>query len=200
MQRKLAVPFHLSENVIPQNKMQNRICARLDELTDPKGQIIGYYDRVMKSYVTAALDIFIECEKAEKLEEYIRELNGTAICVEAKTSDLIDFKLKTIPPVEGPVATHNNDQPLDQCIGRIIAAMIEAKPELGESEDFSDFAAEVKKDLVGTIRPITEAYQAAGGTKFRPVLDKKGNPVVRAITAEDIDKIGQACIDVIYGA
>ena len=115
-------------------------------------------------------------------------------------ADLIDFKLKTIPPDEGPVATHNNDQPLDQCIGRIISAMIKAKPELMESEDFKDFAAEVKKDLVGTIRPITEPRNEPGGIKFRPVLDEKGKPVVRVITEEDIDRIGQACIDVISGA
>ena len=78
--------------------------------------------------------------------------------------------------------------------------MIKAKPELMESEDFKDFAAEVKKDLAGTIRPITEARNEPGGIKFRPVLDKKGKPVVRAITEEDIDRIGQACIDVINGA
>ena len=101
---------------------------------------------------------------------------------------------------DGPVATHNNDQPLDQCIGRIISAMIKAKPELMESEDFKDIAAEVKKDLVGTIRPITEPRNEPGGIKFRPVLDEKGKPVVRVITEEDIDRIGQAYIDVINGA
>jgi hypothetical protein len=200
VQKKLGAPFHLSENVIPQSEMRNKIVASLDELTDPKSQIIGYYDRVMKSYVTATLDTFIECEKLDKMDAYIKELNGTAICVEAKTSDLIDFKLKTISPEEGPVATHNNDQPLDQCIGRIISAMIKAKPELMESEDFKDFAAEVKKDLVGTIRPITEPRNEPGGIKFRPVLDEKGKPVVRVITEDDIDRIGQACIDVINGA
>lgn len=201
VRKKLEAPFHLAENVIPQEKMRNKIAARLDELEDPKGQIIGYYDRVMKSYVTATLDIFIECEKLGKLDAFIKELNGTAICVEAKTSDLIDFKLKTIPPEDGPVATHNNDQPLDQCIGRIMDAMIKAKPELMDSEDFDkDFAAEVKKNLVGTVRPISEAYKQGNETKFRPVLDEKGKPVVRAITAEDIDGIGQACMDAINGA
>ena len=193
--QKIGAPFHLAENVIRTNK----ISVRLDELDDPKTQIPGYFDRVMKSYVTTAIDLFIECERLGKLDDYIAELNDNSICVEAKTSSLVDFRLRAIPPEGGPVATHNNDQPLDQCIGREMAAMIEKNPKLQESDDFNDFAAEIKKNLVGTIRPITEAYQSPGGIRFRPVLDGKGKPVVRAITKEDIDRIGQACVDVTFG-
>ena len=77
--------------------------------------------------------------------------------------------------------------------------MVEKNPDLMESDDFKDFAEEIKKNLVGTIRPITVPQHTAGGIKFVPLMDGNNKPVVRAITAEDIDRLGQACIDATNG-
>lgn len=191
---RIGAPFHLQENILG-----NKFNARLSDLTDPKKQICEYFTNVMTSYATTIIDLFIECEKLGKLDKFISALNDYAICVEAKTSALIEFRLKEIPTDDGPVATHNNDQPLDQCIGREIAAMVEKNPKLMDSDDFKDFAVEVKKNLVGTIRPITVPEHTPGGIKFVPLLDGDKKPVVRAITEEDINKIGQACIDATNG-
>ncbi len=174
--------------------------ARLDEVKEPMKAIPAYFDRVLKSYVTTAIDLFIESEQIGKLDKFIRALTDYAICIEAKTEALIQFRLQEIPSEEGPVATYDRDQPLDQCIGRIIDAMIKAKPELMESETFEDFADRVKEELVGQVHPLSEPHNGPGGLQFRPVLDKSGKPVVRTISAQDIDNIGQACIDVINGA
>ena len=192
----IGMPFHLAENII--NGMAYG--ARLKDVEDPKTQIPAYFERVMTSYATTAIDLFIECEKLGKLDEFFTAITSFAICTEAKTAALIDFRLTALPmDSDGPVATHNNDQPLHECIGREMMAMIEKDQNLSDSDDFKDFAAQIKKNLVGTVRPITEPYQTPHGIKFRPVLDGKGNPVVRAITAEDIDRLGQACIDVSNG-
>ena len=43
-------------------------------------------------------------------------------------------------------------------------------------------AGEVKKNLVGTIRPIDVPVAKGDSWKFEPLLDEKGKPVVRAIT------------------
>ena len=81
-----------------------------------------------------------------------------------------------------------------------MALIVEKNPELQDSDDFDkDFAAQIKKNLVGVVRPISEAYTTARGIQFRPVLDEKGNPVVRAITEEDIDNLGQAVMDASNG-
>ena len=162
-------------------------------------QIPEYFKNVMTAYATTIIDLFIECEKLGKLDKFIGVLNEKVICAEARTSSLIEFRLKEIPSEDGPVVTHNSDQPLDQCIGREITAMVEKNPDLLESDDFKDFAAEIKKNLVGTIRPITVPQNTPNGIRFVPLLDGNNKPVVRAITAEDIDRLGQACIDATNG-
>ena len=190
---RIGAPFHLQENIL------NKFNARLSDVKDPKKQIPEYFKNVMTAYATTIIDLFIECEKLGKLDKFIKALNDYAICTEAKTSALIEFRLNEIPSEDGPVVTHNSDQPLDQCIGREIAAMVEKNPDLLESDDFKDFAAEIKKNLVGTIRPITVPQNTPNGIRFVPLLDGNNKPVVRAITAEDIDRLGQACIDATNG-
>ena len=190
---RIGAPFHLQENIL------NKFNARLSDVKDPKKQIPEYFKNVMTAYATTIIDLFIECEKLGKLDKFVKALNDYAICTEAKTSALIEFRLNEIPSEDGPVVTHNSDQPLDQCIGREIAAMVEKNPDLMESDDFKDFAEEIKKNLVGTIRPITVPQHTAGGIKFVPLMDGNNKPVVRAITAEDIDRLGQACIDATNG-
>ncbi len=49
-------------------------------------------------------------------------------------------------------------------------------------ESWKDVAAEVKKNLVGTIRPIDVPVAKGNSWKFESLLDEKGKPVVRAIT------------------
>ena len=191
---RIGAPFHLQENILG-----GKFNTRLSDVKDPKKQIPEYFKNVMTAYATTIIDLFIECEKLGKLDKFVKALNDYAICTEAKTSALIEFRLNEIPSEDGPVVTHNSDQPLDQCIGREIAAMVEKNPDLMESDDFKDFAEEIKKNLVGTIRPITVPQHTAGGIKFVPLMDGNNKPVVRAITAEDIDRLGQACIDATNG-
>ena len=191
---RIGAPFHLQENILG-----GKFNTRLSDVKDPKKQIPEYFKNVMTAYATTIIDLFIECEKLGKLDKFVKALNDYAICTEAKTSALIEFRLNEIPSEDGPVVTHNSDQPLDQCIGREIAAMVEKNPDLMESDDFKDFAEEIKKNLVGTIRPITVPQHTAGGIRFVPLMDGNNKPVVRAITAEDIDRLGQACIDATNG-
>ena len=191
---RIGAPFHLQENILG-----GKFNTRLSDVKDPKKQIPEYFKNVMTAYATTIIDLFIECEKLGKLDKFVKALNDYSICTEAKTSALIEFRLNEIPSEDGPVVTHNSDQPLDQCIGREIAAMVEKNPDLMESDDFKDFAEEIKKNLVGTIRPITVPQHTAGGIKFVPLMDGNNKPVVRAITAEDIDRLGQACIDATNG-
>ena len=58
-------------------------------------------------------------------------------------------------------------------------------------------AAAVKQNLVGTVRPIDVPVKDGDSWKFEPLLDENGKRVVRAITEEDVDRLGPACIDAI---
>ena len=91
--------------------------------------------------------------------------------------------------------------PLNQCIGREIAALVQKG---NKADSWQDVAADVKKNLVGTIRPIDVPVKVPNGTgeedyewKFEPLLDNEGKPVVRAITEADIDRLGEACMETI---
>lgn len=197
--RKVCTDFHLAENVIP--RPAGEPVAQLSDLTNPKKQIPAYFERVMQTYVTMAIDLFIACEKRERLDEFFDVIARTAICTEAKVRALNEFKLEVIPLDDGggKIADHDKHTPLNHCISFEIDAIIKKHPELEESDRFADFADEVKANLVGKVRPIEESYVTTRGIKFKPLLDGDGKPVIREITAEDIDRIGQDCMDVING-
>lgn len=196
---KVRTVFHLAENVIP--RPEGEPVAQLADLENPKVQIPAYFERVMQTYVTMAVDLFIACEKRERLDEFFDVIARPAICTEAKVRALSEFKLEVIPLDDGggKIADHDTHTPLNHCISLEIDAIIKKHPELVESDSFADFADEVKANLVGKVRPIEESYVTASGTKFKPLLDGDGKPVIREITAEDIDNIGQACINAING-
>ena len=197
--KKIGSTFHPETNII--QLQPGQVVAQLSDLEDPKKQIPAYFERVMQTYVTMAIDLFIECEKRNRLDEFFNVLTRTAVCTEAKAEALSDFMLKVAPPegIDGKMVDHDQNTPLNTCIMREIEAIIEEKPELVDSEEFADFAAEIKEKLVGKVRPIEESYETVRGIKFRPILDEEDKPVVREVTAKDIDNIGQACLDVTNG-
>lgn len=196
---KVGSTFHLAENIIP--RQEGQPVAQLSDLENPKAQIPAYFERVMQTYVTMAIDLFIECEKRKRLDEFFDVIARTAVCTEAKTEALSEFKLEVIPldGNDGAMIKHDKHTPLSKCIGFEIEAIGKNNPDIADSDDFADFADKVKESLVGKVRPIEVSYKKSGETKFKPLVDVDGKPVVREITAEDIDNIGQACIDSING-
>ena len=192
--------FHIQENILAGEKNM----AHFSDLKDPKQQITDYLTRTIQAFVSTSLDAFIDAEKAGKTEAYLSYLGGTWPCVEGKTTGITEFRLTTCPPDDtGPVATHDKDQPLNQCIGREIAAIMQSNP---NAQEWKDVAAQVKTNLVGVIRPIdvpemhvTKLNDGEELTtyEFKPLLGETGKPVVRAITEADIDALGEAVMDTI---
>ncbi len=192
VQEKTGQLFHIQENILGNGKI-----ARMDDLTEPDTQITDYLRRAMQAFVTTSLDLYFESEQSDDLEGYLTELGSAAPCIEGKTTALTEFMLSK-------AATHNSDQNLDQCIGREIAAIVKNNPSM---EEWKDMAPIIKKNLVGVTRPITVPVKTTIVTKdnetlenttFKPLLDKNNKPVVRPVTEEDIDRLGQACLDAIY--
>jgi hypothetical protein len=87
-------------------------------------------------------------------------------------------------------------------VENLVYKEIEAAFRLGEqyanSEDWNDFAALVKEHLVGTTATIMQAVLEGDEYKFEPVM-ADGKPVVRPLTAADLDAIGPACMAKIMG-
>ena len=187
--RNDGVPFHLQENI------KGNTMASLEKLDNPKEEITNYYKNTIESYITLALDLFIECEKLGKLDKFFNVFCSPKICLEAKTDALTTFKLDELSK-DGPVALYDRDQPLDQCMGKKIEQMLKRNPKLLDAGEFTaEIAAAMKKEFVGQIHPISTVDESVTTeTKFT-TKDAEGNKVVRKVTAADIDRIGQAVID-----
>ena len=194
--------FHIQENILAGVKN----IAQLSDLDDPPEQITAYLKRAMTEFVMASIDTYLDADKAGKLDGYQSVITHAWPCIEGKTSGITEFRLANLPledahPAAGPaevnvgaVATHDKNQPLNQCIGREISAL-DAKGVKFES--WKDVAAAVKQNLIGTIRPIDVPVKDGDGWKFELLRDEKGQPVVREITEEDIDRLGEACMEAI---
>ena len=197
---KYNATFHIHENILAGIQAS----ARLDDLTDPKAQITEYLPRTIQAFVMTSINLFIDAEKAGKTNGFLSMLRGSMPCIEGKTSSLTEYRLTNIPMDDAaPIATHDKDQPLNQCMGREIAAIMEANPSV---EKWEDVAAQVKKNLIGVVRPIDIPEKQVTKTtedeelveyKFKPLLGSTGKPVIRAITEADIDALGEAVMETI---
>lgn len=171
----------------------------------------NYVRNTIRMYIQTATDLFLDAQKAGKLSELMEKIaDNPGACMDDKASRPGEWRkalgLMGADDLSG-VAMHDKDQPLNQCIGNVISAIVKANPEnVGEWEDVAD---QVKKDLVGVIRPIDEPVVIKSVSKdgeelvqhkFRPLVGETGKPVVRAITEADIDAIGPAVLDtILYG-
>ena len=208
-------PVHIEENILGTGKI-----AKPTDLTDPKGQINAYVKKVLTNYLGTLLGTFAAAEKAGKTADFARSI-GYEVCLEARTNAIATYRLQKLPldgagavaapgnapvaaPVAVPVATHDKTQVLNQCMGREITALMTADPSI---ERWDQVADRVKANLVGSIRPIDvpvktgeiedEFGEKVTTYKFEPLLDNEGKPVVREITAEDVDRLGEAVMSTI---
>ena len=95
-------------------------------------------------------------------------------------------------PVNGEIPSVEN------LVYKEIESILGMGEQYANSDDWNDFAALAKEHLVGTTAKIMQAVQDGDEYKFEPVMED-GKPVVRPLTAEDIDAIGPACMAKIMG-
>ena len=190
LQKRLGEHIHIPENIVP-----GRTHTLIDDLDDPVGQIMTYVGNVFKSFISASLDLYIDAEAKGKLDKFSNALYG--ICLEAKTESLMTFKFTHLPDEGSAVALHDKTMSLEKCMGREIELLIEDEKD-DDKKTWANVAARVKEKLVCVVRPICTAEVEKDGNcdivkvKYRPVLDINDHPVVREITAEDLDEIGEA--------
>ena len=190
--------FHIPENIIPGKY------SLIDDLDDPVGQITTYVGNVCKSFISASLDLYIDAEAKGKLGQFSKALYG--ICLEAKTESLMTFKFTHLPDKCDAVALHDKTMSLEKCMGKEIQLLIEDEKD-DSKKTWANVAARVKEKLVGVVRPIctAEVERDLDGdiskVTYKPVLDINDHPVVREITADDLDEIGEAVMaTIIEGA
>ena len=159
---------------------------------------LDYVRNTTTLYVQNAIDIFLDAKEAGKLPELSAMISkDPGACMDAKASQPGSFRVELglLASDENMdeidlVADHGPDTSLDKCIYEEIKIAI-AKNQ--NDKGWADLSKTVKKELVGLIRPI---MTVDNNNKIVPLMEN-GQHVVRAVTATDIDKLGQACTDIL---
>ena len=195
---RLGISLHINDNII--NGKRN---VSIDGLEDPWRQILDYVGKVLKTFVSESLDLYIEAEAKGMEEKYPNAIGGA--CMEAKIENLMNFKC-TYFLESGPAALHDTTMSFETCMGKEIQLLIEDEED-DSKKTWENVADRVKAKLVGEVRPICTAEDTRDkdgditNVKYKPVLDLNGQPVVREIREEDLDEIGEAVMaTIILGA
>jgi len=162
-------------------------------------------------FVQKMVDVYMEAKELGKTDELMVHLTNPGACLEDKCLHLVQFQNKIAPkedlkPMEAGEAAElerianmdiskNAPPPKgESLIYDAIDALNKSSEKLNESENWKDFEAQVKEKLIGKTAAITKPVKNDKGIyEFEPVL-KNGKPLVRPLTAEDIDAIGKACL------
>jgi hypothetical protein len=86
----------------------------------------------------------------------------------------------------------------DRLVFNVIQELMGLDENLRESENWNDFAEQAKQRLVGRNATITLPELEGNGYAFNPVKED-GQELVRPLTAEDVDRIGPACLATVIG-
>lgn len=161
--------------------------------------------------VQKMVDLYFECKKAGKLGAFMSFLdNQLEGCMEEKGSRLNKFEEQHFgrqDVEEGQMSTAQIAEleriadapvgaPVDKQIYGVIEELQKIDPKYKELDKWEDFAKPVQDKLLGknaTIMIFT-FDEKRDQYKFEPLLDNKGQPVVRPLTKEDLDQMGPACL------
>ena len=177
-------------------------------MTDPVKEMTDYVENAITLFVQASVNGFIAADKAGKGTDFIRAASNA--CIEGKGGELQTYIAKNnlMPQIEGEeqistaeileaadASTHNEKTTLDKCIYSELEKFSADAKKAGKKTEglaWKDVADTVKKALVGKKRPI----MISGVAGFVNLM-QNGEAVVREVTAEDLDKIGQECMDIL---
>ena len=171
--------------------------------------VTPYVKHEMETFVKYAIDNFNDALQTDQLDEFLKFMEDPGVCMEDQTKNLIAFQEKHGLKEEAPVdevsdipleriANHDKNTKLSDCIFKELDE-VDARNEkngVGEFNSWEQYEKPVKEKLVGLERPmVTATKNQKGEWEFNPVLNEKGEPVVKKLTAEDLDKIGPACVE-----
>lgn len=203
---------------LPDNKIgpaMDYLSKRLGELfhlelnAKRPGLVTPYVKSEMETFVKYSIDNFNDAVQTDQLDTFLKFMEDPGACMEDQTKNLIDFQekhgLKEAAPANNVaqisadrMADHDKTTKLSDCI---FAEMdeIDARNELNNVEEFKEwkqYEKPIKEKLVGLERPmVTATKNEKGEWEFTPVLNEKGEPVIKKLTAEDLDRIGPACVE-----
>ena len=176
------------------------IPARIDT-PEAKKALMDYIRTTTETFVQGAIDLYLDAKEAGMVPQLVKQWKQEpAACMDAKAAEPNKLReelgLLTDAQLDLKFATtHTGTTKLDECLYQEIKVAKDKRNarKLPEAKGWNDLAAAVKKAMVGEIRPIVTLDENGG---LVPLMEN-GQQVVREVTAEDIDKIGPACCDIL---
>ncbi len=172
-----------------------------------------YLTNTIRNYVELSVNCYFAAKENGKMRAFDGYLYHHDPCMDGRTSELMQFAEENLPmvdvdpsvdddaallseapqpkPVTAKTADHTTATRLDDCIYKEIQLARDANP---SATGWKDLAEAVKKNLVGLERPIAVLNEKSGALE---PLKENGVPVLRKVTAEDVDRIGPACCDIL---
>lgn len=131
----------------------------------------AYISNVLEAYVKMAVDLYLGTKGTDNFKAFKGEFTASAICMEAKTTKLQEFKMNrhigteemeakadgARPADDVPPADHDEKTELLECISREIQQIENAKP--GEKSWEEDYMPVLERHLVGLNRPVGGTLQ-----------------------------------------
>ena len=180
-------------------------------LKDPVKDTTDYLNTSLSTFVETSINGYLAADGQGKGKEMIE--SSYDACIEGKSGEIQSYMLdhNLVPQIEGDEASaeqaniamevntaanavHDETTTLEDCIYKELEK-IAADPEKSKGvKEWKDVAETVKKALVGLTRPIS--IQGENGAIVK-ATNINGEPDVREVKAEDVDAIGQACMNVL---
>ena len=172
-----------------------------------------YLANNIRNYVELSVNCYFASKEHGKMDKFDTFLHHHDFCLDGRTTELMQFVEENLPmmvdvapsgddgttllaeepktqPVTLKTAGHTQATRLDQCIYGEIQLARDANP---KATGWKDLAEAVKKNLVGLERPIATLDPKG---EIVP-LEENGVPVFRKVTAEDVDRLGPACCNIL---
>ena len=187
---------------------------KYDKATDAS-PINKYYLSIIKSLVSKTIDAYFESKRNGILDKFCDFIANPGACMEDKNVNLIEFidanfayeKLSEDDAYRYELIADGTQT--DVMIKNKIEQVMKRK-EFQNSEfcTWKNVGAALKESLVGTMSVIVKLRRDEhnkpandkGELVFEEVKDENGKQVIRKLTAEDIEEIGKAYYDWLYGA
>ena len=175
-----------------------------------------YIANVIQQFTQKMVDTYFEAKVAGKLNAFLDHLTSRpGGCMEEKCKRLEEFRdanlNEDVAPGEKPSKEEVAEfkRIAEENIGKnasvyeahnlvygVINALYSTDNAYASKSDWKDFATHAKEKLLGKSAQIVrpELDEERNEYRFVPVKDVDDKPVVRPLTAEDIDEIGRACL------
>lgn len=183
--------------------------------TNPEtiSKLKNYITGMAQLYLKRVVDNYFDAKDEGKVDLYLDHINkNPGVCLEDRCGRLEEFAgmhLVKIDEMDIAAAAEakrvadtalNGGKPVEaeRLVYDVIEELGKTDQNLAQSDDWNDFSEGAKARLVGKHATITTPEVKDDGYVFNPVMED-GKPLVRALTAEDIDRIGPACLANIFG-